>query len=90
MSEADTKTREKLSELGAMLRRHWHSFCDADPLPMSQDEFTDPLEEAGLIEFVAVTKAALQEPFAAERGIEKGGMMWQLTKAGHTAFKEID
>lgn len=69
------------------LREHWEAFCDADPFPGS-DTFADRMERAGLIECVAVDDEALESPFATERGIEPGGLMWKLTKAGHAALKE--
>lgn len=67
------------------LREHWHMFTDADPFEGS-DTFPDRMEAAGYCRLVSVTKEALQEAFAAERGIEPGGMMWELTPAGHEAF----
>lgn len=69
------------------LRKNWMRFCDADPFNGS-DTFPERMEAAGLIEFVAVTQDALDEPFASERGIEPGGMMWQLTEAGLAAIEK--
>ena len=43
------------------------------------------MEGAGLAEVRVVTDDDLQS-FAAERGIERGGMIWCLTDAGHAAF----
>lgn len=63
------------------LRAHWHSFCDADAFPGS-DTFTERMELAGLVECVPVTEEALESAFAAQRGVEPGGMMWVLTEAG--------
>lgn len=48
--------------------------------------FTDNAEKLGLIEIVPVTKRALESSFAAERGIEPGGFMWQLTQRGHERY----
>ena len=70
------------------LRAYWTAFCDADPLPISKDEFTDRMERAGFITLRKVTKADLQESFAAERGIEKGGFIWVLTNKGSAALKQ--
>jgi hypothetical protein len=78
LSEAEWRLREDL-------RANWAAFCDADPFEGS-DTFTDRMEAAGYCELVSVTKAALQDPFAYERGIEPGGMMWQLTEAGRAAL----
>lgn len=67
------------------LADHWAAFCDGDraDIPLS---FEDDMEAAGLIELVPVTPDALEDAFAAERGIEAGGMMWQLTEAGARAL----
>ena len=62
-----------------MLRTHWGSFCDADATP---EDFTDRMEKAGFIRFRSVTADDLEDPFAAERGIEKNGFIWVLTAAG--------
>lgn len=76
---------EILARRAKLLRQHWSSFCDADPFPGS-DKFADRMEAAGFIELVPVTKAALQDAFAAERGIERGGMMYRLTDAGRAVL----
>ncbi len=76
---------EIMAKRARLLRQHWASFCDADPFPGS-DVFADRMEAAGLIELVTVTKDALEDAFAAERGIEKGGMMYRLTDAGRAAL----
>ncbi|MGE0290639.1 MAG: hypothetical protein AB7I42_25160 [Bradyrhizobium sp.] len=70
------------------LTEHWHSFCDADPFPDS-DTFAERMEAAGLIELVPVTTEALEEAFAAERGIEPGGSMWSLTAAGRATLTKL-
>lgn len=46
------------------------------------------MEAAGYIELVPVDDDALDSAFAAERGIEPGGMMWQLTDAGRAALEQ--
>jgi hypothetical protein len=66
------------------LRAHWHAFCDADPFEGS-DTFADRMEAAGFIHLRPVTVYDLQDAFAAERGIQRGGMLWELTDAGHAA-----
>lgn len=68
-----------------LLRKHWGDFCDADPVP---PDFIDLMAAAGYIELRSVTAADLAEPFAAERGIEKGGMLWELTEQGHAAYRD--
>lgn len=68
------------------LRRHWSAFCDADNFP-GRETFTDRMEAAGLIQLVPVDEQALEDPFAAERGIEPGGVMWTPTKAGQAVLK---
>lgn len=68
------------------LRLHWDDFCDAD-LFEGRDTFVERMEAAGLIELVPVNDEALEEAFAAERGIEPGGNMWVLTPAGRAALK---
>ena len=68
-----------------LLRSNWVSFCDADAFP-GIDTFADAMEAAGYIELVPVTKEALEDSFAAERGIEPGGMMYRLTEAGRAAI----
>ena len=68
------------------LKDHWHSFCDADPFE-GGDTFAERMEARGLIELVAVTQEALEDGFAAERGIEPGGSMWQLTEAGRASLQ---
>ncbi len=66
------------------LHKYWSAFCDADPV--DSPEVPDEMEAAGLIELVPVDEDALEDPFAAERGILPGGQMWQLTDAGHEAM----
>lgn len=64
------------------LRAYWQAFCDADPCP---DDFQDRMEAAGLIALDSVTDDDLDDPFAAERGIEPGGQVWRLTAKGRAA-----
>lgn len=58
----------------------WERFCDADPT--EDPDFIDHALDAGLVTFKRVNKEALQEAFAAERGIIPGGEMYVLTKKG--------
>lgn len=69
----------------ADLTEHWASFCDADAFAGS-DTFLERMEAAGYIEVVPVTPEALEDPFAYERGIVPGGVMWQLTSSGRDAI----
>lgn len=64
------------------LRQHWNTFCDCDPIPMGRDRFLKELEDAGLVELREVVDEDLDEAFAFERGIEKGGNIWVLTASG--------
>lgn len=72
------------------LRRNWDAFCDCDPLvPVSldRDRFIEQMERAGLVKFRTVKKSDVDDDsFAAERGIELGGTIWVLTKAGIRAL----
>jgi hypothetical protein len=67
------------------LRENWHNFCDCDYFVGAAD-FPERMEAAGLIELVPVDDDALEDPFADERGILPGGMMWKLTEAGRNAL----
>lgn len=67
------------------LRKNWGAFCDADPFPGAQD-FAERMESFGLVRLRKVTSSDLQESFAAERGTEKGGRLWELTKKGHAVL----
>lgn len=67
------------------LRKNWGAFCDADPFE-GADTFIERMEGRGYIRLRKVTKADLSESFAAERGIEKGGNLWELTKKGRAAL----
>ena len=57
------------------LRRLWSVFCDADPVPI---DFIERMERAGYSRLRRVRKSDLEESFAAERGIEKGGALGGL------------
>ena len=65
----------------------WDDFTEADwQLVKDPTMFLEQCEIAGLAECVPVDDEALEERFAAERGIEPGGMMWRLTVAGHARY----
>lgn len=86
MSAGDERvSAEEVEKAKADLKANWHTFCDADPFD-GRDTFPERMEDAGLIRCVPVSRAALAESFAAERGIEKGGMMWELTAKGRRAL----
>lgn len=75
------------------LRRYWSAFCDADHHLIDDDacedggDLSDAWEEAGLIASRSVTRDDLDDPFAAERGIEPGGQIWTLTAKGLAALQ---
>jgi len=71
--------RLRKAEDGALLVQHWGAFCDADPTP---DGWQERMEAAGFIWLDKTRSGDLQQPFAAERGIYKGGTIWRLTDAG--------
>lgn len=66
-------------------RRDYHRFCDADPV---SPDFSERMETAGYIELRSVTDDDLEDAFAYERGIERGGSLWDLTDLGRTALAE--
>lgn len=70
------------------LRVHWNTFTDADPVP---EGFVEAMEVAGFARLRPVRKADVDDdPFAYERGIEIGGMLWELTPAGRAALSPRD
>ena len=77
-------TREEMAGYEALLREHWPAFCDADPVP---DRFIDMMERAGFVKIREVRQADIEDdPFAAERGIEMGGWIWELSASGRAAI----
>jgi hypothetical protein len=77
LTEAQWRDRE-------LLRQHWAAFCDADPTP---DDFADRMEASGFITLRSVKKRDVEEAsFAYERGIELGGMLWELTQKGREVY----
>lgn len=70
------------------LRRYWSAICDCDVVPIDTDEFKDRAERLGLIRWRSVTRRDLDAtPFAAELGIEAGGMIYALTAKGRKALE---
>lgn len=49
-------------------------------------EETEALEAAGLVVWRKVKRSDLEEPFAADRGIEKGGVLCELTAKGRAFY----
>lgn len=77
-------------------RRYWADFCECDCDRIDNDacgegvDLTDVWEEAGLIFLRSVDEDDLDDVFAAERGIEPGGNVWDLTDAGRAALKKSE
>jgi hypothetical protein len=67
-------------------REHWPAFCDCDPVPV--EDFADKAEEAGFIYTRGVEEEDLERSFAAELGIEPGGLVYDLTPAGRAALEQ--
>lgn len=78
---------EKLMEAGRRLceelQMHWGAACDADPVP---DGFIERMEQAGFVYWREVTDEDLEQAFADEVGICKGGTVWDLTDLGRAAL----
>lgn len=67
------------------LRRYWGMFCDCcrESIP---DDFIERMEAAGLVTCRPVEQDDIDATlFAADLGIEIGGMIWVLTEAGEVA-----
>ncbi len=79
------KVSRKENEMERELRKYWNAFCDADPHP---EGFIERMEKAGFATIRAVRAEDLEESFAAERGIEPGGMVWVLTAKGRQVMAE--
>lgn len=86
-----TKPEEMLTErewrLREELRQHWTAFCDADPVPA---DFIERMEEAGFAVLRPVTRDDLQSAFAEDRGIYKGGTVWDLTPKGRSILVPVE
>lgn len=80
-------SRDDIVRAAEDLRLNWPSFCDCDPFEGSED-FQERMEAAGFIEPMPVEESDLEHPFAAELGIELGGLKWELTEAGRTALAD--
>lgn len=66
----------------------WDDYTECDwRLITDPTSFLEKCEDAGLAECVDVDDAALNESFAAERGIEPDGMMWRLTPEGQERYR---
>lgn len=65
------------------LRMYWGAICDCDLVPIDTDEFKDRAERLGLLRWRKATQRDVDAiAFAAELGIEVGGMLWELTAKG--------
>lgn len=62
----------------------WDHFCDGE---QGDASFIDSAEALGLVQLMPVKREHLEDAFAAERGIEKGGYVWELTKAGRIRYE---
>lgn len=91
MAQRPREKRHTESEWRAIddLRKHWHDFCDCNPFNGSAD-FAERMEAAGLVRIRKVTRDDLRQSFAAELGIEPGGMVWDLTKKGRAALEAAE
>jgi hypothetical protein len=69
------------------LRKNWGAFCDADPFD-GRDTFIERMEARGYIHIRPVRKYDLEKSFSAQRGIEPGGNLWELTAKGRKAIGE--
>lgn len=67
------------------LRKNWGKFCDCDPFDGSAD-FAERMEAAGFIRLRRVTRDDLEQAFASELGIERGGSVWDLTAKGRKIY----
>ena len=81
---------QEYSQLATDLTANWDLFSDADPLPCERDEFLSRMLDHDFVELVDVDEDALEDPFAYERGIEPGGMMWRLTTLGLAVRKILE
>lgn len=74
------------------LRRYWDDFCECDWGRIDNHacckdvDLEDAWMTAGLIYLRSVDEDDLDDVFAAERGIEPGGNVWDLTDAGRAAL----
>lgn len=85
MSDSPITRGKELREAFELVK-YWADFCDCDAVP---PDFADRMEAAGYIELRSVTKDDLEEPFAAEKGIEPDGSVWQLTTNGRAVIDAI-
>lgn len=68
----------------ADLTERWDQFCDCDELSDNRDpdEYTADMLLYGFAELRGVEPDDLEDPFAWERGIEPGGLIYVLTPLG--------
>jgi hypothetical protein len=72
---SDAFTEDRFAEI-------WMAFCAGDK-HLVPDGFEEEAEKLSLIQLRKVKKSDLQESFAEERGITKGGWIWELTPIGY-------
>ena len=83
----DLRLTESEWRLRDELRKYWSAFCDADIVP---GDFIDRMEEAGFAQLRPVTRDDLMSSYAEDRGILKGGMVWDLTPKGRAILMPTD
>ena len=71
------------------LQAHWSAFTQSDAFDGS-DTFAERMAASGYARLRQVTRCDLNEPFAAELGIEKGGHVWVLTSKGREALETVN
>lgn len=78
------------AEAVGYVREYWDALCDCDwhLIPEGVREgLEDRLIAAGLAEWRSVTDEDMEDSFASERGLEKGGSCLDLTPLGYLAYK---
>lgn len=76
----------------ADLTSNWDAACDADWQLVTTDtaDFFERQVAAGFAELVPVDRDALEDPFAAERGIYPGGELYVLNSLGRTVRAHLE
>lgn len=84
MDDIETIARGLTKAQREDLTSNWDAACDGDWALVTTEasDFFESQEAAGFADLVPVDDDALEDAFAAERGIEKGGSMWRLTPLG--------
>lgn len=73
------------------MRRYWNAICDCDVVPIDTDDLKERMEAIGLVRWRKATKRDVQDiHFAADLGIEVGGMIWELTAKGRKLMEKAD